>query len=109
MTAFINVSETVGVSAFHNDTLVMTCNHPTVTHYLRIKDLQNWLITLEETIPEAPADHRYFLEQLYFSLKAAHNAHLREHEAIVTEAPTAQDLQEYLNAYTAAIGNGTIS
>lgn len=109
MTAYITTCEFLGVSAFHDDALVMTCNHPTVTHYLRIKELQNWLTTLEETIPEAPAAHRYFLEQLYFSLKAAHAAHLREHEAIVTEAPTAEDLQEYLSAYAAAIGNGTLS
>jgi aminopeptidase-like protein len=109
MTAFITTSETMGVSAFHDDTLVMTCGNPTVTHWLRIKELQNWLTTLEETIPEAPAAHRYHLEQLYFSLKAAHNAHLREHEAIITEAPTAEDLQEYLSAYAAAIGNGKLS
>jgi aminopeptidase-like protein len=109
MTAFITTSETQGVSAFHDGTLVMNHGNPTVTHWLRIKELQNWLITLEETILEAPAAHRYHLEQLYFSLKSAHNAHLREHEAIVTEAPTAEDLQEYLSAYAAAIGNGTIS
>jgi aminopeptidase-like protein len=109
MTAFITTSQTMGVSAFQDDTLVMTCGNPTVTHWLRIKELQNWLTTLEETIPETPAAHRYHLEQLYFSLKAAHNAHLREHEAIMTEAPTAEDLQEYLSAYAAAIGNGTLS
>jgi aminopeptidase-like protein len=109
MTAFITTSETLDVSAFHDGTVVMNHGNPTVTHWLRIKELQNWLITLEETIPAAPSAHRYHLEQLYFSLKAAHNAHLREHEAIITEAPTADDLQAYLTAYAAAIGNGTLS
>lgn len=108
MTTFITV-DSLGVSAFHDDSLVMNCSHPTVVHYLRIKELQNWLTTLEETIPTVPAAHRYDLEKLYFSLKSAYSAHLREHEAIVTEAPTADDLQEYLKAYAAEVGNGTLS
>lgn len=107
MTAFITVDSS-GVSAFHDHALVMNCSHPTVVHYLRIKDLQNWLTTLEETISQAPAAHRYYLEQLYFSLKSAHAAHLREHQAVVSEAPTAEDLQEYLSAYAAEVGNGTL-
>jgi aminopeptidase-like protein len=107
MTAFITTSDKMGVSAFHDDALVMTCGNPTVTHWLRIKELQNWLTTLEETIPAAPSAHRYHLEQLYFSLKAAYNAHLREHEAIITEAPTADDLQAYLTAYAVAISTAS--
>ena len=109
MAAYITVSETIGVSAFHDRTLVMSCSLPMTMHYVVVKELQEWLTTLEELIPQAPTAHRYYLEQLFFSLKTAYNAHLREHEAVVTEAPTAEDLQEYLVAYAAAIGHGTLS
>ena len=109
MAAYITVSKTIGVSAFHDSTLVMNCSLPMALHYICVKELQEWLITLEEIIPKAPTAHRYHLEQLFCSLKSAYNTHLREHEAIVTEAPTAEDLQEYLVAYAAAIGHGTLS
>jgi hypothetical protein len=36
-------------------------------------------------------------------LKAAHTKHKREHEEIITEAPTADDLIDYLASYAAAI------
>jgi hypothetical protein len=44
------------------------------------------------------------LEGLYFSLKAAHVKHEEQHDEIVTEAPSADDLMQYLAAYAAAIG-----
>ena len=71
----------------------------------RIKDLENWLTTLEEAmVDESNYSQRRGLEEIYFSLKAAHTKHQAQHEAIVTDAPTADDLAEYLAAYAAAVG-----
>jgi hypothetical protein len=98
-----------GTSAFlktgSHSNLVMTCGDPYVEWGFRVEKLEQWLTTLEETIShEANIGNRYDLESLYFSLKAAHTRHLQEHEAVVTAAPTADDLQAYLAAYAAAVG-----
>jgi hypothetical protein len=93
-----------GPSAFtkYND-IVMNNGAPCVGWSFRIKDLEDWLTTLEEIIPEQTA-HRSILEGLYFSLKAAHVKHKQQHDEIVTEAPGADDLMEYLASYAAAVG-----
>ena len=91
-------------SAFTKDNhLVMVNSRPCVAWSFCISDLENWLTTLEEVIPQHPA-HRFLLEGLYFSLKAAHVKHQKQHEEVVTDAPTADDLMDYLAAYAAAIG-----
>jgi hypothetical protein len=46
------------------------------------------------------------LEQIYFSLKAAYTKHQKQHEEIVTEAPSEEDLMEYLAAYAASVVAG---
>jgi hypothetical protein len=92
-----------GVSAFTKEqALVMNGSAPCVSWHFRIKELEDWLTTLEEIIPQQTV-HRLMLERLYFSLKAAHTKHKREHEEIITEAPTADDLIDYLASYAAAI------
>jgi hypothetical protein len=40
---------------------------------------------------------------MVFSLKAAHVKHKKQHQEVVTDAPTADDLMAYLAAYAAAI------
>jgi hypothetical protein len=94
-----------GVSAFDSqDRLVMNDNHPCVAWSFRIKELENWLTTLEEIMPlPSMVAHRRALEGLYFSLKAAHVKHKEQHDEIVTNAPTADDLMQYLAAYAASI------
>jgi hypothetical protein len=85
--------------------IVMNGNAPCVEWSFRIKELQLWLTTLEEVmVNERNHGNRSDLEGIYFSLKAAHTRHLQEHEDIVTDAPTADDLQAYLVAYAAAVG-----
>jgi hypothetical protein len=102
-----------GVSAFHEtsagSSLVMTSGSPYVQWGFRVERIQQWLVTLEQVIDnEANAGNRHDLEELYFSLKTAHAQHLKEHEAVVTDAPSADDLQAYLTAYTAAMGQAAI-
>jgi hypothetical protein len=103
MTACIRRDETFGPSAFTatND-LVMNYGAPTVAYSLRIKNLEEWITTLEEIMPLQTV-HRYSLEGLYFALKAAHTKHKEQHEEVVTDAPSADDLMDYLLAYAAAL------
>jgi hypothetical protein len=108
MTAIIDQG-TYGPSAFirteYNTQIVMSGSAPCVEWSFRIKELENWLITLEEAMTnEGCYGQRRGLEDIYFSLKAAHKKHQTQHEAIVTDAPTEDDLQAYLMAYAAAVG-----
>ena len=101
-----------GTSAFlkqdYGMKIVMNDNAPCVEWSFRIKELQLWLTTLEEVmVKERNHGNRSDLEGIYFSLKAAHTRHLQEHEDVVTDAPTADDLQAYLVAYAAAINSST--
>lgn len=99
------INDSHGISAFTSrNKLVMNGGAPCVAWSFRIKDLEDWLTTLEEIMPhEGMTTHRRVLEGLYFSLKAAHKKHVEEHDEIVTDAPNADDLMQYLLAYAAAI------
>jgi hypothetical protein len=108
MTAIIDQGS-YGPSAFirteYNTQIVMSGSAPCVEWSFRIKELENWLTTLEEAMTnEGCYGQRRGLEDIYFSLKAAHKKHQAQHEAIVTDAPTTDDLQAYLMAYAAAVG-----
>jgi hypothetical protein len=98
-------NDSLGISAFTpHGQLAMNGGAPCVAWSFRIKELEEWLTTLEEIMPhESVIPHRRLLEGLYFSLKAAHKRHIEEHNEIVTDAPTADDLMQYLAAYAAAI------
>lgn len=102
------LKDSFGVSAFTGDQhLVMNGNSPCVAWSFRIKDLEDWLTTLEEImLHESMVSHRRTIEGLYFSLKAAHVKHKEQHNEIVTDAPTADDLMEYLAAYAASLAPG---
>lgn len=105
--AIIRQDELLGVSAFTNKgDLAMNFGAPTVGCYLRITDLENWLTTLEETMEHVPAEHKNSLSWLIITLRSIHDKHIKEHQEIVTEAPTADDQIAYLAAYAAAIGGG---
>lgn len=103
MTATIN-SGTFGTSAFTSDNkLVMSNGTPTVSTYVCVKRLENWLTTIEEivTMPRM-APHRYHMEELYFFLKATLEKHDQQHMEVVTDAPSEADLIEYLSSYAAS-------
>ena len=97
--------DSFGVSAFTADQrLVMNGGAPCVAWSFRIKELEDWLTTMEEIMQdESMPCHRSSLKGLYYSLKAAHAKHLEQHNDVVTSAPTADDLMEYLAAYAASI------
>lgn len=107
MTVHITTEDNGSVTAFLDKELVMNYGHPTISTFLRINDMERWVTTLEEVmaLPAAKA-HRYDLEDVYFALKATIKRHTENHLEVVSEAPTANDLQEYLSAYAAAANNG---
>jgi hypothetical protein len=91
-----------GITAFNGeDKLVMLDSRPMVNWGFSLEKLEDSLTTLEEVMSIVPPCHRYSLETLYFSLKAAHQKLQYEHTEM-TEEPTATDFQEYLAAYAAA-------
>ena len=93
-----------GITAFNSDDkLVMLDSRPMVNWGFSSQRLEESLTTLEEIMDIVPPCHRYSLEALYFSLKAAHQKLQLEHNEM-TEEPTATDFQEYLSAYAAAVG-----
>ena len=93
-----------GITAFNSeDKLVMLDSRPMVNWGFSSQRLEESLTTLEEIMDIVPPCHRYSLEALYFSLKAAHQKLQLEHNEM-TEEPTATDFQEYLAAYAAAVG-----
>jgi hypothetical protein len=93
-----------GITAFNGeDKLVMLDSRPMVNWGFSLEKLEDSLTTLEEVMSIVPPCHRYSLETLYFSLKAAHYKLQQEHTEM-TEEPTATDFQEYLAAYAAAVG-----
>jgi len=110
LTAIIN-HDHYGPSAFirsdYGTQVIMNGSVPTVEWSFRIKELENWLTTLEEAMKEAMAGDSYGqlrgLEGIYFSLKAAYKKHQKQHQEVVSEAPTADDLMAYLAAYTEAM------
>ena len=86
--------------------MVMNLDQPVVSSYLHIREVEEWLITLEETmVREENMVNRRSLEGIYFMLKAARRKHLDQHQEIQEQAPTADDLQAYLSAYAAAIAS----
>ena len=104
MPAFIKTEPSGETSAFTPDgKLVMNYGRPYVAWGFSVDKLEDWLTTLEEAMITVPPAHRYSLETLYFSLKAAHRRHQQEHEMVVSEAPSEDDLINYLASYSAAM------
>jgi len=102
------IKDSFGPIAFtEKNELVMNNGQPCAFWSFRTRDLENWLTTLEEVMAMGEnAVHRRFLEGIYCSLKAAHNKHQEQHEEVVTEAPSEEDLLEYLAAYAASVAAG---
>jgi hypothetical protein len=83
---------------------VMLEGQPRVEWSFNVNRLEQWLTTIEEVLNEFPITaHRRSLEDLYFCLKAAQKQHVKEHEQVVSDAPSEEDLMAYLSAYAASV------
>jgi hypothetical protein len=81
----------------------MVNNVPIVETIVDVVRLQEWATTVETIIPMVPACHRPALMQLFIKLDSMLYRHQQDHEEIVTQAPTPEDMIDYLSAYLAAM------
>jgi len=68
----------------------------------RIADLQKWITSLEEL----PVEQRRQLDGLMCHLLAAYNKHKEQDHFVINNAPSAEDLEDYLLDYSAAVRAG---
>lgn len=88
---------------------VMTMGEPCVQAYITIKELQNFLQTLEKAIDEEPNHAQQFaLQRIYYYFHSYYNIHKEEHKKMLTEAPSGTDLEEYMLSYARSIKEGTV-
>lgn len=85
--------------------LIMNGGSPTVEWSFRIDQLRDYIQTIESQMARDD-QARMALEAVYCCLLAAHMKHEKQHAQAITEAPSAEDLQEYLASYSVAIGQG---
>jgi len=83
----------------HSCQVVMSMGEPTVAWSFRIADLQQWITSLEEL----PVEQRRELNGLMCHLMAAHDKHKEQDKYVIDNAPSAQDLEDYLLDYSAAV------
>lgn len=107
MTASISKAPSGDVYAFLNTEPLLPCamvhGTPVVDAMLGVKELQEWVTTLEEVLPNVPIGHYGTLSMMIIRLQVVLDRHQQEHETIITEAPTPEDMVEYLSAYLAAM------
>lgn len=93
------LSPTVYASIGEFGNAVMVQNRPVVEWMVDVEQAQKWTTTLEEVISTVPFCHRGSLRSLCCELQAMLTKHQKQHEEVVTEAPSPDDLVEYLSAY----------
>lgn len=106
MTASISKAPSGAVYAFSGEPVrpcSMVCGTPVVDAMLQITEMQQWVTTLEEILPEVPVCHYGTLSLMIVRLQVCLDRHQAQHEEIVSGAPTADDLMAYLTAYTSAM------
>lgn len=64
-----------------------------------VKDVECWATTLREIHEHIPFQHRSSIRDLVHTLEGMLVRHQRQHEEVVTEAPTIEDLMDYLASY----------
>lgn len=107
MTASIAQSAPGAVYAFIDKLAVRPCvmvnGTPVVEAMLDVRELERWVTTLEEVLPNVPISHYGTLTLLLIRLQVVLDEHKQQHEEIVSSAPTEEDMMEYLNAYSKAM------
>lgn len=95
------------LSAFSDDRLVMSFGSPIASVPITVKELQDFVCTLEQAIDDEPnVKQRIALGSIKHIFQASLKQAQRDHETILREAPTGSDLEEYMMNYANAIKNG---
>ena len=95
------------LSAFSEGRLVMSFGSPIASVPITVKELQDFVCTLEQAIDDEPnIKQRIALGSIKHIFQASLKQAQRDHETILQEAPTGADLEEYMMNYANAIKNG---
>jgi hypothetical protein len=96
------------LSAFtSDDRLVMSFGSPIASVPITVKELQDFVCTLEQAIDDEPnARQRIALGSIKHIFQASLKQAQKDHEQIVEETPTGADLEEYMLSYARAVKTG---
>lgn len=85
-----------------NGKAVMQHSEPVVEWPVKVSQVEEWATTIEELLAGTPAwHHKKHLREMFFELQCMIRYHKQQHETVVTEAPTVDDLIAYLSYYAA--------
>lgn len=107
MTASISTSPSGATYAFSGEPMrpcAMVHGTPVVDATFDVADLQRWVTTLEEVLPSLPIAHYGELSAMLARLQVVLDNHDKQHQQIITQAPTPEDMMEYLSSYLKAMG-----
>jgi hypothetical protein len=94
---------TGGNTVLLNGKTVMQYNEPVVEWPVKVSKVEEWATTIEELAAGTPSwHHRKHLKEMLFELQCMLRYHKQQHETVVTEAPTIEDLSAYLSYYAAS-------
>jgi hypothetical protein len=95
------------LSAFIDNRLVMSFGSPIASVPIKVKELQDFVCTLEQAIDDEPnIEQRIALGSIKYIFQASLKQAQKDHEKIVEETPTGADLEEYMLSYSRAIKEG---
>jgi aminopeptidase-like protein len=96
------------LSAFTSDNrLVMSFGSPIASVPITVKELQDFVCTLEQAIDDEPnVKQRLALGSIKHIFQASLKQAQKDHEQIVEETPTGADLEEYMLSYARAVKTG---
>ena len=95
------------LSAFYNGHIRMSFGSPIVECPITVLELQSFICTLEQAITEEPSfAQRRGLEHIASVFRAGLQAHERQHEQLMNEAPEGADFEEYMMNYAKAVQQG---
>ena len=76
---------------------------PVVDATLHVAEVQQWITTLEEVRESVPVCHYGTLSMMIIRLQVILDNHDKQHQEIITDAPTPEDMVEYLSSYLKAM------
>jgi hypothetical protein len=94
---------TGGNAVVLNGKAVMQHSEPVVEWPVKVSSVEEWATTIEELLAGTPAwHHKKHLREMLFELQCMIRYHKQQHETVVNEAPTIDDLIAYLSYYSAS-------
>lgn len=107
--SFNRLYEGADISAFNDRKLVMSMGEPVVARHFTVKELQEYICTLEQAIEDEPKfGQRLGLQRIHCALTISLDALKQNHEEFCKAAPSGADFEEYLSFYNNAVKGGLL-